>query len=82
MFPATFNMQLLAVVTLLLANTFANPIKRSDDETTVVRLPGLFGLFTTVATSALTTSEIVSQILLTIPLTSLLSLESDFLKLE
>ncbi|APA11575.1 predicted protein [Sclerotinia sclerotiorum 1980 UF-70] len=64
MFPATFNMQLLAVVTLLLANTFANPIKRSDDETTVVRLPGLFGLFTTVATSALTTSEIVGVVVI------------------
>ncbi|CAD6444687.1 33eeb247-c931-448c-a903-a7135f3003c9 [Sclerotinia trifoliorum] len=64
MFPSNFNMQLLAVVTLLLANAFANPIRRSDDETTGARLPGLFGLFTTVATSALTTSELVAIVVI------------------
>ncbi|KAF7861485.1 hypothetical protein EAF04_008049 [Stromatinia cepivora] len=68
MFPSTFNMQLnmqlLAVVTLLLTNVFSNPIKRSDDETTGVRLPGLFEILTTVATSALTTGELVGIVVI------------------
>ncbi|KAJ8067425.1 hypothetical protein OCU04_004772 [Sclerotinia nivalis] len=64
MFPSTFNLKLLAVVILLFVNVFASPIKCSDDETTGVRLPGLFEILTTVATSALTTSELVGIVVI------------------
>lgn len=62
MFASTISMQLLAVMTLLVTNIFGNPIKRSNDEATGVRINGLYGLFTTIPTSALTTGELVSQI--------------------
>ncbi|ESZ91563.1 hypothetical protein SBOR_8064 [Sclerotinia borealis F-4128] len=65
MFALQMIMQLLAIAILLFTSVFADPIKRNDNEVTPVAIPGLFGLFTSVATSALTTGELVSQILLT-----------------
>ncbi|KAI9647779.1 hypothetical protein NHQ30_004167 [Ciborinia camelliae] len=57
MFASTFAVQLLAVITLLFAITLSNPIKRNA-ETSAITVPDLCDL-TTLATSALTTGELV-----------------------
>lgn len=67
MFVPVFTIKFLALLSFLFVIVSGNPIKRSEDEGTGVRLPGLFGLFTTLAASALTTGEQVSFGILFLP---------------
>ncbi|THV45976.1 hypothetical protein BGAL_0430g00010 [Botrytis galanthina] len=54
----------LTILSFLFVIVSGNPIKRSEDEATGVRISGIFGLFTTVATSALTTGQQVGVVIL------------------
>ncbi|KAF7908351.1 uncharacterized protein EAF01_004106 [Botrytis porri] len=64
MFVPVFTIKFLAILSFLFAIVSGNPIKRSEEEATGVRISGLFGLFTTLATSALTTGEQVGIVIL------------------
>ncbi|KAM0317730.1 hypothetical protein ACHAO8_002283 [Botrytis cinerea] len=64
MFVPVFTIKFLALLSFLFVIVSGNPIKRSEDEGTRVRLPGLFGLFTTLAASALTTGEQVGIVII------------------
>ncbi|TGO47272.1 hypothetical protein BCON_0286g00150 [Botryotinia convoluta] len=57
MFVPVFTIKFIAILSFLFVIVSGNPIKRSEDEAIGVRISGLFGLFTTLATSALTTGE-------------------------
>ncbi|TGO42328.1 hypothetical protein BHYA_0009g00070 [Botrytis hyacinthi] len=64
MFVPVLKTKFLTILSFLFVIVSGNPIKRSEDEATGVRISGLFGLFTTVATSALTTGEQVGIVIL------------------
>ncbi|KAB8295256.1 hypothetical protein EYC80_007168 [Monilinia laxa] len=64
MIASTFTMQLLAVMAVLFASVFANPIKRSDSEVTPLSVPGLLAIFTTIARSDLSTGELVGVVII------------------
>ncbi|KAF7889611.1 uncharacterized protein EAF02_002026 [Botrytis sinoallii] len=57
MFVPFPTINFLTILSFLFIIVSGNPIKRSEEEATGVRISGLFGLFTTIATSALTTGE-------------------------
>ncbi|KAF5873077.1 uncharacterized protein Bfra_008354 [Botrytis fragariae] len=64
MFVPVFTINFLTILSFLCVIVSGNPIKRSEEEATGVRVSGLFGLFTTLATSALTTGEQVGIVIL------------------
>ncbi|TGO49262.1 hypothetical protein BOTNAR_0438g00100 [Botryotinia narcissicola] len=55
MFVPVSKIKFLTILSILFVIVSGNPIKRSEDDATGVRISGIFGLFTTIATSALTT---------------------------
>ncbi|KAF7925888.1 hypothetical protein BELL_0831g00020 [Botrytis elliptica] len=64
MFVPFPTINFLTILSFLFIIVSGNPIKRREEEATGVRISGLFGLFTTVATSALTTGEQVGIVIL------------------
>ncbi|TGO12703.1 hypothetical protein BTUL_0083g00060 [Botrytis tulipae] len=64
MFVPVSKIKFLTILLILFVIVSGNPIKRSEDEATGVRISGIFGLFTTIATSALTTGQQVGIVII------------------